>query len=69
MVNNTPNKTIKFTAKKWNEIGNESRGKYDEAKPIRFKTSMLTSSLCNYIVVYILRNSPFIYFLGCGGGG
>ena len=60
MVNRTPNKTIKFTVKKWNEIDNESRRTFDEANQIRFKTSMLMSSLHDSIDAYILRNYHFI---------
>ena len=35
-------------AKNWVEINDESRGTYDEANQIRFKMSMLRSSLCDY---------------------
>ena len=36
------------------EINDESKGTYDEVNQIRFKTSMLRSSLCNYSNAYIL---------------
>ena len=36
------------------EINDESRGKYNTNSQIRFKTSMLRSSLCNYNDAYIL---------------
>ena len=38
----------------WVEINDESRGTYDEDNQIRFKTSMLRSSLCDYSDAYIL---------------
>ena len=36
------------------EINDESKGTYDEVNQIRFKTSMLRLSLCNYSNAYIL---------------
>ena len=36
------------------EINNESRGTYNEDNQIRFKTSILRSSLCDYSNAYIL---------------
>ena len=36
------------------EINDELKGTYDEVNQIRFKTSMLRSSLCNYSNAYIL---------------
>ena len=36
------------------EIDDELRGTYNEGKEIRFKTSMLRSSLCDYSDAYIL---------------
>ena len=38
----------------WVEINDESRGKYNDEKQIRFKTTMLKSSLCDYSDAYIL---------------
>ena len=55
LFDNTPKQPIKFRAKKWVEIDDESRRTYDEFNQIRFKTIMLRSSLCNYIDVYILH--------------
>ena len=48
MLNNTPNQASKFKIKNWIEINNESRGMYYKDNQIRFKTSMLRSSLCDY---------------------
>ena len=52
MLDNTPNKQCKFKTKNWTEINNESRGTYNEDNQIRFKISMLRSSLCDYSNAY-----------------
>ena len=54
MLNNTPNQPTKFRTKKWVEINDDSRGTYNTNSQIKFKTSMLRSSLCNYSDAYIL---------------
>ena len=54
LLNNTPNQTAKFRTKNWVEINDESQRKYNKANQIRFKTSMLKSSLCDYRNAYIL---------------
>ena len=51
---NTPNQPFKFKTKNWVEINYEPRGTYNEDNQIRFKTSMLRSSLCDYNDAYIL---------------
>ena len=53
-LNNTPNQPAKFRTKKWIEINDESRRTYHSNSQVRFKTSMLWSSLCDYGNVYIL---------------
>ena len=40
--------------KNWVEINDESRGTYNVNSQIKFKTTMLRSSLCDYSDVYIL---------------
>ena len=47
LLDNTPNQSTKFRTKKWVEINDESRGTYDTNSQIRFKTSMLRSTLCD----------------------
>ena len=42
--------------KNWIEVNNESRGTYNEDDQIRFKISMLRSSLCDYRDSDILLN-------------
>ena len=54
MLNNTPNQPSNFKTKNWVEINDESRETYSENNQMRFKTSMLRSSLYNYSYAYIL---------------
>ena len=44
----------KFKTKNWVEINGESRGTYNVNSQIKFKTTMLKSSLCDYSDAYIL---------------
>ena len=43
-----------FRTKNWVEINDESRGTYNVNSQIKFKTTMLKSSLCDYSDAYIL---------------
>ena len=54
LLENTPNQPSKFRTKNWVEVNDESRVTYKANSEIRFKTSMLRSSLCDYSDVYIL---------------
>ena len=54
LLNNTLNQLSKFRTKNWIEINDKSRGVYNTNRDIRFKTTMLKSSLCNYNNAYIL---------------
>ena len=54
LLDNTPNQPTIIKTKYWAEINDESRGTYIEDNKIRFKTSMLRSSLCDYSDAYIL---------------
>ena len=51
---NTPNQLSKFRTRYLVEVNNESRENYNVNSPIKFKTSMLRSILCDYSVAYIL---------------
>ena len=42
--------------KKWVEVNDLSSGQYFDNKKLRFKTSMLRSSLCYYSDAYIVMN-------------
>ena len=48
MLNDESNKPSKFRTRNWVEINDEARGTYSPNKQIKFKTSMLRSSLCDY---------------------
>ena len=54
LMEDTSNQPSKFRAKSWVEINDESRGKYNVNSQIKFKTTMLKSSLCDYSGAYIL---------------
>ena len=51
---NKSNQPYKFRTKNWVEINVESRGTYNVNSQIKFKTTMLKSSLCDYSDAYIL---------------
>ena len=48
------NQPSKFRTKNWVEINDESRAVYTTGSDIKFKTTMLRSSLCDYSDAYIL---------------
>ena len=50
----TLNQPSKFRTRNWIEINDESRGTYNVNSQIKFKTTMLKSSLCDYSDAYIL---------------
>ena len=54
LLNDASNKPSKFRTRNWVEINDDIRGAYSPNKQIRFKTSMLRSSLCDYSDAYIL---------------
>ena len=45
---------LNLELKVWVEINDSSRGTYNVNSQIKFKTTMLKSSLCNYSDTYIL---------------
>ena len=51
---NTLNQPSKFRTRNWIEINDESRGVYNVNSQIKFKTTTLKSSLCDYSDAYIL---------------
>ena len=53
LLDNTPNQLSKFRTKNWIEINDQSREVYNTSSDIRFKITMLKSSLCDYSDVYI----------------
>ena len=56
LLGNTSNQLSEFKIKNWIEINDQSRGVYDVNSDIRFKTTKLKSSLCDYSDAYILLN-------------
>ena len=65
MVDDTSNQPSKFRTKYWVEINDESRGTYNVNSQIKFKTTMLKSSLCDYNDAYILVKGA-ITIIGAG---
>ena len=51
---NTINQPSKFRTRNWIGINDESRGVYNVNSQIKFKTTILKSSLCDYSDAYIL---------------
>ena len=54
MLGNSSNQPSKFKIKTWIEINDQSRGVCNTNRDIRFKTTMVKSSSCDYSDVYIL---------------
>ena len=54
LLDTTSNQLPKFRTKNWIEINDQSRGVYNTNSDIRFKTTMLKSSLCDYSDAYAL---------------
>ena len=65
MLDNTPNQPTKFRTKNWVEINDDSRGTYNTNSQIKFKTSMLRSTLCDYSDAYILASGT-VTIIGAG---
>ena len=54
LIDDASNQPSKFKTKNWVEINDESRRTYDVNSQIKFKTTMLKSTLCDYSDAYIL---------------
>ena len=54
LIYDASNQPSKFKTKNWVEINDESRGAHNVNSQIKFKTTMLKYSLCDYSDVYIL---------------
>ena len=52
-IDGASNQPSKFRTKNWVEINDESRGTYNVNSQIKFKTTMLKPSLCDYSDAYI----------------
>ena len=47
-LDNTANQATKFKIKNWVELNDDARGTYIKDSQLKFKISMLNSSLCDY---------------------
>ena len=54
LIEDASNQPSKFRTRNWVEINDESRRAYNVNSQIKFKTTMLKSSLCDYSDAYIL---------------
>ena len=54
LIDDASNQPSKFRTRNWVEINDESRGAYNVNSQIKFKTTMLKSSLCDYSDEYVL---------------
>ena len=54
LLNGSDNDNSKFATKKWYIIDSGSKGNYSHERSIKFLTSSLESSLCDYSDAYIL---------------
>ena len=54
LIYDASNQRSKFKTRNWVKINDESRGTYNVNSQIKFKTTMLKSSLCDYSDAYIL---------------
>ena len=54
MIDDASIQLSKFKTKNWIEINDESRGTYNVNSQIKFKTTILKCSLCDYSDTYIL---------------
>ena len=53
MLDDTSNKASKFKTKNWVKKNDEFGGTYNDGSQVKFKTTMLKSSLCDYSDAYI----------------
>ena len=65
MLDDASNQSSKFKTKNWVKINDESRGTYNVNSQIKLKSTMLKSSLCDYIDAYILVKGK-IAIIGAG---
>ena len=54
LLKNSENEYSKFVTKKWYDFDSETKGIYSHVNPIKFLTSSLESSFCDYSDAYIL---------------
>ena len=59
LLDDTTNQPSKLRTTDWVEISDESKGRYDNSN-IRFKSTTIRSSLCDYSDAYILVKGTII---------
>ena len=69
LLDNKPNQTTKYKIKNCVEINDEERRTYNINSQIKFKISMLRSSLCNYSDACILVGTTITVEEVAAGGG
>ena len=60
LLDNIPNQSTQFRTKNWIKINDDSWGTYNKVSQLRFKTSLLRSSLSDCSNVYILVKGTII---------
>ena len=65
LLDNTPNQPSKLRTKNWVEVNDGTRGTYHTNSQVKFKTSVLKSSLYDYSDAYILASGT-IKLTGAG---
>ena len=69
MLVNAPNQPTKFRTKNWIEINDGARGTFNTKSQIKFKTSMIQSSICDYSDAYMLVSGTITVNELAGYGG
>ena len=54
LLHSSENEYSQFATKRWYIIDSKTKGGYSHENPIKFLTSSLQSSLCNYADAYVL---------------
>ena len=68
LLDSASNKPSKFRTRNWVEINDDIRRGYSPNKQIRFKTAMLSSSLCDYSDAHILVKGTIAINNSAGAG-
>ena len=66
LIDGESNQLSKFRTKNWVEINDESKGTYNVNSQIKFKTTMLKSSLCDYSDACILVKGKITIAVNAG---
>ena len=61
LLNGSDNEKSKFATNKWHVIDSKSKGVYSHENPIKFLTSSLELSLCDYSDAYFSNRKNYCY--------